>query len=134
MKKLLLLLLLIPNLVMGESQLNLKLLCIGNFSSYCGADICLGGDDDTSLPITIKNNVFVSRVFGDYALKVSSRIISAFELNENGELVFGFNLERYSGNLLIQKRIIPSKESVLPITYNRYEAKCEKEDINKRKF
>ena len=102
MKKLLLLLFLIPNLVMAEEKINLSLICEGIRDTYLQGDH-LANQEDTQ-HIAIKNNMlissFISNMSGgeEYKLTISPDTIKTLKI-DTGIKYFSFKLDRYSGKI-----------------------------------
>ena len=131
MKKLLLLLFLIPNLVMGEEKINVSLVCEGIFDTYMDGSR-ISHEEGFTQYIKIENNILISNVLGikpiggaKYKLTISPNKISTLKQGAE-EHWFAFDLDRHSGKLSWMNRNNNIRLD--------YKAICKKFDKAKKKF
>ena len=99
MKKILLLLFLLPNIVLSE-VLHVDLICEGESTLYCEDSKKCGSEPAVEF-IKIAGNTLVHKIHGNQFLKVDKDTVNYEEMDTDGSIGFSFNINRKTGKIEI---------------------------------
>ena len=99
MNKLLIFLLLLPNLVTAE-VVHVDLICEGESALYCEDSKKCGNEPAVEI-IKIVGNTLIHKIHGNQFLEVNDNMVSYEEIDTDGSIGFSLNINRQTGKIEI---------------------------------